>query len=187
MTTNNMVLLAQNSVLSQLPVKNSPEVIKLYLFLGIAELYKRFNLLVKSEAVRTVPETAMYELTNSDINQVLAIYNSEGEELLPMTVINSRNYDYKQLNYRTFIIIRPKDELLTFVYKASPADITDLDAELVIPPDMEGALLDYIGYMGHSTINKDNSHEATLYLQKFERDCSLLEQCVRFNVLRLIL
>jgi hypothetical protein len=176
MTTNEFIALAKSSVLAQLPVNEDTAVIRLYVELGLIELYKRFNLSIKTEAIQTVPETALYELRSPDINQVLALYNSKGEELLPITIIGSRDYDYKQLNYRTFLFAEPKDEFITFVYKAAPANITDFDEELPIPPDMTGVLLDYVGFRAHSTINKDNVNEANVYHNRFEKGCMFLEQ-----------
>jgi hypothetical protein len=143
--------------------------------MGLAELYKRFNLLLKTETILTVPETTVYVLQSADVNQVIAVYNQKGEELTSIAVINSRHYDYKQLNYRTFLIPDPKNEYLMFVYKASPVPITDIKEELDIPPDMTGALLDYVAYMGHSTINSDNLNETSMYYQRFEKACALLE------------
>jgi hypothetical protein len=40
---------------------------------------------------------------------------------------------------------------------------------------MIDALLTYIAYMGHSTINKDNINEASAYSKRFELACNDLE------------
>jgi hypothetical protein len=176
MTTNEIIELAQKSVLSQLPVKANTGTIQMYTYLGVMELYRRFNLLIKAENIFTCEETHLYELRSKNINQVLSIYDQKGKELIPNTIIGSKNYDYKQINYRTFLFTNPKDEYLTFIYKASPKAIVDLDEELDIPPDMSMALLDYIAYRGHSTINKDNMNEADAYYKRFEMDCADLER-----------
>jgi hypothetical protein len=177
MTVKELIDLAQNTVLTQLPLGNNThrETIKLCFYLGMLELYKRFNLLIKTEVIHTCEETSVYDLRNTDVNQVLSIYDESGKELTAQNVIGSDNYDYKQLNYRSFLLTHPKDEYLMFVYKASPAMIYSEDDVLDLPSDMICALIDYVAYRGHSTINRDNVVEANSYYVRFEKDCIELE------------
>ena len=40
---------------------------------------------------------------------------------------------------------------------------------------MIGALLTYVAYVGHSTVNRDNINEASSYYQRFDLACRELE------------
>ena len=62
-------------------VNKSDEIIVSYINLGLIELFKRFNISVKAEVVKTSPATPFYTLRNSDINLVLSCISNEGIEL----------------------------------------------------------------------------------------------------------
>lgn len=167
---------AKLTVLSALPVRNQEDTIMFCIYLGLIELYKRFNLSIKTEIIETIEETPVYELRNPDLTQVLDIYSSDGKRLMPASIVDDDSYDYKQLNYRSFLLTKPKNERLMFVYKAAPLMFVDIQDELDLPLDFLAPLLDYVGYRCHSTINKDNSNEAHNYYTKFEAGCVQLEK-----------
>ena len=69
------------------------------------------------------------------------------------------------------------------IYKASPIVFKDSDDIIDLPDAMMDALLTYVAYVGHSTINKDNINEASAYSQRFDIACRELEmQGYRINL-----
>ena len=154
--------------------KNDNALIK-FIYLGVSELYNRFNLSIKSETVRLNKNLAMYSLRSDDVSMLLNLYNREGTELKQSDVINSRNWDYKIINYKSFLLNKPVDGLLYAVYKASPIILKDGRDVVDLPDAMIDALLSYVSYMGCSTINNDNMNETSMWLQAFERACVALD------------
>ena len=65
--------------------------------------------------------------------------------------------------------------MLFAVYKASPVVFKDGKDVIDLPDSMMDALLTYVAYIGHSTINKDNINEASAYSQRFDLVCRELE------------
>lgn len=166
--------IAKVSHLRNLAVAKDDDAIIKFIHLGISELFNRFNLSIKVEAINTNTELALYEIRNEDINMLLSIYNSDGQELKQTDVLGG-DYDYKLINYRSFLLRKPKNDLLFAVYKASPKRVTDLEDKVDLPEAMTDALLIYIAYMGHSSINKDNVNEASAYLKRFDQACHELD------------
>lgn len=175
MKVSEILTLAKSSFLSQIAVKNNDEAILLYISLALTELYDRFNLSIKTEVITTNNATSVYDLRSEDISQVLAVYDSNRKELISASVISDDSYDYKQLNFRTFLLTNPKDEELFFVYKASSPTILNINDNIAIPNAMVIALLNYVAYLGHTGINRDGKNEADGYLIKFENSCNKLE------------
>lgn len=170
---------AQQGELKQLSLKNSTDTVISYINLGLVELYKRFNLSVKTEVIYTYPEIKIYNLQNKDINQILIIYNSKGEKLSSKHLSEyTENYDVTQLSYNSFLFREPKEEEIMFLYKASPEFVSSEEDEVKIPVDMLSALLNYIGYKGQMTMNKQNNLQAPLvnFYNLFEKECKDLEQ-----------
>ena len=174
MIISDVVNLAKSSFLYNLPVAKNDNTILMFTYLGLIELYKRFNLSIKVETIETNTLTSIYDLRSSDVNVVFEVYNSKGRKLQKALLAGDDSYDYKQLNYRSFLLTKPQDEVLYFVYKASPAMIT-MDSPLDLPMDMLNVLLDYIAYKGHSTINKDGTNESSIYYSRFDKGCIELE------------
>lgn len=173
MTYEQIASMAQKSSLQQITVDN--DTVMDFIHLGLIELYSRFNLKVETEILRTEPEATVYDLRSADILQVIGIYNHCGRELAPHHIINDDTWDYKQLNYRSFIFREPKSENIMFVYTAAPAYNVDKNAILPLPQAFISALMDYIAYKGHSTINRDNNNEADTYYARFERSVAVLD------------
>lgn len=161
--------------LSSLAVADNDSAVIKFIYSGLSELYNRFNLSIKSETIVTNKNMSVYSLKNDDVNLLLSVYNGNGTELKQTDVYESWNYDYKLINYKTFILRQAFDGVLYAVYKASPILIQDKNDKLDIPTAMLNALLTYIAYLGHSTINKDNINEASSYLNTFNMLCRDLE------------
>lgn len=162
--------------------KNDDALIK-FIYLGVSELYRRFNLSIKSETVIINENLTLYELRNPDVSLLLGIYDKLGRELKQTDIFNSNDYDYKLLNFRSFLLKKPFNGVLFAIYKASPIVFKDSDDIIDLPDAMMDALLTYVAYVGHSTINKDNINEASAYSQRFDIACRELEmQGYRINL-----
>lgn len=160
--------------------KNNNALIKM-IYLGESELFRRFNLSIKSETIRISSDLSLYELRNNDVALLLSLYDRAGVELKQSDVIDSRFWDYKIINYKSFILNKPNDGLLYAVYKASPTVLADPNDEIDLPDAMIDALLLYVAYMAHSTITSFDASkrgamtESDLLYQKFISACNELE------------
>ena len=157
--------------------KNEDALIQ-FIYMGVSELYRRFNLSIKSETVITSESLALYELRNTDVSLLLNLHDREGKELKQTDVYNSNIYDYKLLNYRSFLLRKPFNGYVYAVYKASPPVLKDVDDRIDLPEAMLEALLQYVTYIGHSTVNRQTGNETNIALQtiaRFDAACSELE------------
>lgn len=154
--------------------KNDTALIK-FTYLGVSELYRRFNLSIKSETVLINPNLALYELRNPDVSLLLTLFNQSGRELKQTDVSNALDFDYKIINYKSFILNKPFNGLIYALYKASPIHFKDGDDIIDLPDAMFEALLVYVTYYCHSTVNTDNTNESTMDYQKFNAICLELE------------
>ena len=174
MLVSDIINIAKYGELQQLAVKDDVTAVLSYINMGVLELYKRFRLGVKVEIVRTSSVVSVYTLTNSDIMKIETIYDADGRELTFPTVQDSEEYDIKALGHTTFLIKEPKEEDLAFVYTAAPVTLTSVDDEVPIPASMVEALLHYVGYRGHGSIDGMINTENNTHYMRFDKSCSLL-------------
>lgn len=174
MRVSDVMEMAKASMLTNLVVSKNDVALMGYINLGVSELYRRFNLRIEVETILTNPDLALYELRSKNVDLLLSVYNGKGEELKQTDILGGF-YDYKVMNYRSFLMRSPKNDALFAVYKASPERLTSPDDYIDLPDSMFDALLSYVGYMGHSTINKDNINEASAYAKRFDSSCQDLE------------
>ena len=146
-----------------------------FINLAMAELYRRFNLSVKSETVVVNMDRALYELENPDVQLILALYDHMGRELKQSDVIDSHEADVKLVNYRSFLLNHRFNGHVYVIYKASPVMIRDVADNLKLPDCMISPMLTYISYLTNDTINRDNKNEASMFLQLFDKQCQELE------------
>ena len=161
--------------LQNIVVAKDQSILISFVNLGMSELYRRFNLSIKGETVVTTSDLALYELREPDVDMMLALYDKIGRELKQSDVLDSMEYDYKIVNYRSFILRKPFTGYLYAVYKASPTRLVDLEDEVDLPNGMIPALLTYVAYMANSTVNRDNQQEASNQYQIFTQQCTELE------------
>lgn len=178
MLVSEVIEYAKNSELKQLSSKDDNSVVMSYIRLGIIELYKRFNLSIKVEVVRTKPDIKVYDLRQGDVNTVLQIYDSEGKKLEFKRVSGDDLYNITQLTPTSFLFKTPKEEDILFLYKASPTLPTSVEDSLELPYDMLEALLNYVGHKGQASMNKQSNIQAPTvnYYNLFEKSCYELEQ-----------
>ena len=161
--------------LQNLPIATNTSILISFLNMGMNELYRRFNLSVKSETIVVTTDLALYELRNDDVQMILAVYDKFGKELTQSDVLDSLDYDYKIVNYRSFVLRKPFEGYLYAVYKASPVKLVDGNDEVDLPESMVNALLTYVAYMANNTINRDNMQESANHYQIFKEQCLDLE------------
>ena len=110
MTVQDVITYVKYSELSQLAIKDDSVAVMSFINLGMIELYKRFNLGIKVEIVRTNPLVSVYNLRNVDINKVITVYDAEGKTLVSPTSSLDDTYDYTQIGTTTFLLKTPKEE-----------------------------------------------------------------------------
>lgn len=174
MTVQEVVNMAVAGELKNLAVKNNTEAIISFINLGVIELYKRCNISTKVEVVRTSPVASVYTLRNKDVNQILSVYDTNNKELRSRLVLDDNEYDIAIVNYRTFILTKPLEEELLVVYSAAPPIITSLEDEIDIPYAMLEALLHYVGYRAHGSVDGSINAENTTHYTRFEKSCAML-------------
>ena len=161
--------------LHNLPVIKNEDALIHFIYLGVSELYRKFNLSIKSETIKTCKERSLYELRNDDVNLLLSVFYVDGRELRLSDVFGALTADYKILNYRSFLLTRPFEGTLYAMYKASPIVLKDANDIIDLPDAMIDCLLEYVAYMAHNTLNRDNMQEAVVHMQRFTTLCSELE------------
>lgn len=156
-------------------VSSNDAVLIKFIYLGMNELYNRFNLSIKSETVHVTSDRGMYELQNPDVSMLLSLFDISGKELKQTDVLNSLWYDYKIVNYRSFVLKKSFEGILYAIYKGSAVPVKDPMDTLDIPDTMTDALLTYVTYMATSTINRDGVNESMIYKRAFDFACTELE------------
>ena len=167
--------------------------------LGIIELSKRFRLATKAESIRTSPYTHMYSLRNTDVINIIEIYDSKGKTLVPQQVLDDEDYDYRLLSSNSFLLKRKVDydvgitytkyksdqveniqkidvpdfELMV-VYSAIAEPIETVEDNLTIPILFVDALMAYVGYKATSTLGANATTDNNNTWKRFEYCCSLI-------------
>ena len=153
-----------------------------YLNMGLSDLGEKFNLYWRIETVQIVPEQAVYQLKSEDVNLVTDIYDESGKQLVSSDVIDSRDWEYKLINYKTLLINNPKrvDGLLYVLYKAAHIEVVDENDVLDIPNIFKEVLMLYMMYLGTATIRSDASKDSggwdtrNHFLQMYNAKCQEL-------------
>lgn len=144
-----------------------------YINLALIELYKRFNLGIKTEVVVTYPNIFVYELRNDDISQVFKVTDEDNNILVYQGVACNDDFDFTQVALKTFIIKNPTERKLLFFYKSSPQLISSLEDEVDIPYDMIEAVISYVDYRIDTTIDYAiGRYPKYDYFARFEYVCN---------------
>lgn len=149
--------------------------------IGISDLYNRFNLSIKSEVIATMKDMPMYEVRSPDCQMLVNIYKPDGTELQQSDVLGSKIWQWKQINFRSFLLSNPQNDHVIAIYKAAPIPITKQDSQIELPPSFIEALLLYITYMIAASLQSTStstghrgSNESQTYRQMYEEECSRL-------------
>lgn len=169
-----------------------------FINLAILELSKRFNIEVRAESIKTSPYTNVYSLRSKDIIGIVEIYDEEGRELRPQTIMGEESYDYRMINNFTFMLKRkadytstreynsigveqmqeiefPNSELIV-VYSALSDLIETVDDELTVPTVFVDPIAAYVGYKAMTSLNANEQGETNISLAKYENSCKTLEK-----------
>lgn len=174
MLVSDIINIAKYGELQQLAVKTNTEALLSYINMGVLELYKRFKLGIKVEIVRISPLVSVYTLVNSDIMKVETVYDADGRELKFPSLIGSEDYDIKAIGHTTFMVKNPKEEDIAFVYTSAPTLLTSESDDIPLPGSMIEALLHYIGYRGHGSLDGMINSENNTHYMRFDKSCKML-------------
>ena len=147
-----------------------------YINLGLVELYKRFNLSTAEHVVEMVEGQTLYTLPG-DCNAILSVFTEDGTEITlndetDPTGVMSPSYNTLQILYPS------AGEGIYVVYAQAPTFITNWDGvadlslvTVPIPYALLEALLHYVGYRGHGSIDGNINAENNTHYIRFEQSC----------------
>ena len=192
------MILARTGELRQLgsAIKDDDATLVAFINLGLIEIYKRFVLKTDEAVLNLVDGKTIYKLDGTDPNVTLGNdpfmylisaygqdvnatdYTPEDTIILPINVeddinsINTITYNEVQIPLVT------TGALISLIYASTPTKVTldNLDQDLDIPDVFVEALLNYMGYRGHTSINETGQSEDDLYYMKFEKSCNKVRE-----------
>ena len=148
-----------------------------YVNLGLIELYKRFSLRTEEAIVTMRDSKVIYTLDDSDVDVdidlthelmlILEAYDESGAFLN----INVENDELGILtpSYDTIQVPNPAEgEKLGILYLAGPDWVTDINSKLKAPVSLLEALLHYIGYRAHGSVDGNIDAENNTHYKRFE-------------------
>ena len=149
-----------------------------YINLGLIELYKRFSLRWEEAIVTMRQDKTVYKLDgtdsnveiSSDINTIAEVYDENGASLpinseTEALSINTPTWNTIQVPYPS------EGDKLSVIYTAPPERVTDPTDKLTIPSTLLEALLHYVGYRAHGSINGNIDGENNTHYVRFEKSC----------------
>lgn len=160
-----------------------------YINLGLIELYKRFALRTEETTITLSENITVYTLSPSKVgvylnalpgvfNSVLSVYDEEGE---PLTLNKDGDtHGVHSVNYNTLQIPNPSTGATIFViYSSAPDKLVWADdlatIDVPIPPVLMEALLHYIGYRGHGSVDGSIQAENNTHYMRFDASCGRVD------------
>jgi len=179
MLISQLIELAKGGELSNLSEESFEDTrVMGYINLGLIELYKRFEL-KSAEALITMDENrTLYTLDSTDTNvqidtsamDIMAITEAWEESGKQLTVnVENDEYGIMTPTYNQVQIPNPAEgEVLSVIYTAGPTWVSSLTDQLQIPISLLEALLHYIGYRAHGSLDGNIQAENNTHYQRFE-------------------
>ena len=180
MLISDVITDAKYGELQQLSLKDDDNAILSFINLGLLELYKRFNLRTEEAVVSLNSNTTMYTLDPSlpnvdmpsdcDLMYIIDAYSEAGEQI----EINNEDDELSILTptYNSIQVPNPADgAYLSLIYAAGPTRVTAPTDSLKLPPALYEALLHYIGYRGHGSVDGMINTENNTHYMRFEKSC----------------
>jgi hypothetical protein len=177
--------LAQLGVVKQLKSTTPADVIEAekqilsYINMGLLELYIRFTLRTEETVITLSANTTLYTITNPNFNSVYAVYDEEGKQY----VLNDEEDPLSVLtpNYNTIQVPNPVEGATLYIlYSAIPDKIlwsASIGSSVVpLSPMMLEALLHYVGYRAHASMNGNVDGENNTHYVRFEASCKKLRE-----------
>lgn len=181
MTVQQVIDLAAGGELKTLAVKTDTNAVIGYINLGLIELYKRFTLELKEHIVELVDGQDIYTIP-SDCMYIVAAYgevdkdSGEKVNVLPINTeddpLSINTISWKQVQ----VPLATTGSYISLIYVASPAYVLNAEETLELPPQLLEALLHYIGYRAHGSINGNVDGENNTHYQRFELSCQRVQQ-----------
>lgn len=183
MILQDVVNLAKSGELSNLSVKDDTQAVLGYINLGLLELYKRFNLEVKEHIIELQEEVEVYTMP-SDFMWVVGAYGEVPETSVDSVAILPINVEDDPLSINTVswnkvqVPLVAAGAYISIVYVASPTVVTESDLvnELALPPQLVEALLHYIGYRAHMSMDGNVQAENNTHYRRFEVACKRVKE-----------
>ncbi|MCF6331051.1 MAG: hypothetical protein L3I99_05830 [Sulfurimonas sp.] len=183
MTIQEIITMARYGELKQVSIGEDDNAVVSYINLGNIELYKRFTLQTDeviielgvatdqsspyqmiSDTVYEMPSGFMYIVGAYEENGARIPINEEDDALS----INTISWNRIQIPSSS------ANANISIIYVSSPRLFTSLDLleQLPLPPQLYEALLHYIGYRAHGSVDGLINEENNTHYQRFERSCN---------------
>jgi len=177
--------LAQLGVVKQLKSTTPADVVEAekqilsYINLGVLELYIRFSLRTEETTITLSENITLYTITANAFNSIYAVYDELGKQLSlndeedPLSLMTP--------NYNTVQVPNPVNGAVLYImYNAVPDTMVWADnlSTVIVPisPMMVEALLHYIGYRAHASMNGNVDGENNTHYVRFEASCKKLRE-----------
>ena len=186
MTVREVMDLARNGELKQVAAGQDDGTVLGFINLGLIELYKRFPLKVEELLIELQDEVEIYDLP-ADCMYVIAAYGEVDEQSTDIVNILPVNEEDNPLSVNTIawnkvqVPLSAAGSYVSIVYAAGPELIVEdgadayLDAEVPLPMQMIEALLHYMGYRAHGSVNGAIQTETQSHYNRFEASCQRIE------------
>jgi hypothetical protein len=183
LTIQQVVELARAGELNNISVKDDYEAILTFINLGLIELYKRFPLHTKEHIIELQDGVEIYDMPE-DFMWMVSAYDEVDElsnNIVSEIPINEEDnpasiniINWKQVQ----IPVTAAGAYISIIYVASPEWVTedDMAEDIALPAQMIEALLHYIGYRGHGSVNGNINAENSTHYQRFEISCARIQK-----------
>ncbi|MHB8098070.1 MAG: phage adaptor protein [Sulfuricurvum sp.] len=195
MTATEVISLARVGELLQLsPTIKEDATVLGFINLGLLEIYKRFTIKTGEALITLRSPKTIYLLdgTDPDVSitepyfYLISAYE-EGEDRNDYTTddklvpINSEDdiYSINTISYdRVQIPLVTDGSIISLIYAVKPTKVTlgDLGNELPLPDQFVEALLNYIGYRAHGSMDGNIQTESNTHYMRFEASCNKIKE-----------
>ena len=201
MRLSKIIRQARNGELKALsPGDKTDEVVIDYINLAMIALYSKFQLKTDEAIIELSSARTLYKLngedtavrvdgqikTEDDVMQLIGAYDEKG----PIAINNEHEpYSIYQTSYNTVQVPMPEDgAYVGIIYKAGPEDIVYTDSgdgsandqEVALPMQLLEALLHYVGYRAHGSLDGAIDAENNTHLMRFKASC---DEAIRNGVI----
>ena len=170
--------MARSGELSNLSEENFTDpIVVSYINLGLIELYKRFQLRSAEAIITMESATTLYTLDATDSRvsmssdaEIMVIQEAYDESGGVLTInVESDELGILTPSYNQVQIPNPAEgEKIAIIYLAGPTYVTSVAQQLSIPISLLEAMLHYVGYRAHGSVDGNIQAENNTHYQRFE-------------------
>ena len=170
--------MARSGELSNLSEENFTDpIVVSYINLGLIELYKRFQLRSAEAIITMESATTLYTLDATDSRvsmssdaEIMVIQEAYDESGGVLTInVESDELGILTPSYNQVQIPNPAEgEKIAIIYLAGPTYVTSVTQQLSIPISLLEAMLHYVGYRAHGSVDGNIQAENNTHYQRFE-------------------